>query len=215
MTRLHLNNITKSLASVQKEFNVLNKKLHMRRDPMDDVIVENMLSGYRYIDRLLRDNIDITKKKAISHILELNHIVLCGTDQKVREEFRKHIKDTTDRFYGQNGCNIGDLISWHKDNIKKSAWKRAAGLYILNLSQPQLFFEGNHRTGALLMSAVLALEDKPPFVLNLDNAEAYFNPSTLVKFTQKNIVTNLWKLPKLRKYFTEFLKNQGNRKYLI
>lgn len=187
----------------------------MSRDPMDNVIVENMLSGYKYIDKLLGKGVDITKKKSIHHVLELNHIVLCGTDPKVREEFSKHIKDTTDRFYRQKGCNIGDLLSWHRGNIKKSAWKRAAGLYILNLSQPQLFFEGNHRTGALLMSAVLALDDKSPFVLNLDNAEAYFNPSTLVKFTQKNIVTSLWKLPKLRKYFAEFLKNQGHRKYLV
>lgn len=182
---------------------------------MDDVVVKNMLSGYVHIDALLKNGIDITKKKHVHHILELNHIVLCGTDPQIRAEFSKHIKNTAERFYGQKGCNIGDLLSWHKGNIKRSAWKRAAGLYILNLSQPQLFFEGNHRTGALLMSAVLARNDKPPFVLNLDNAEAYFNPSTLVKFTQKNIVTNLWKLPKLRKYFTGFLKNQGDIKYLV
>lgn len=187
----------------------------MRRDPMDDVIVANMLSGYKYIDKLIGKRIDITRKKNLHHILELNHIVLCGTDLKVRKEFSKHIKGTTDRFYGQKGCNIGDLFSWHKNNIKKSAWNRAAGLYSLHLSQPQLFFEGNHRTGALLMSTVLALDDKPPFVLNLDNAEAYFNPSTLVKFTQKNIVTNFWTLPKLRKYFAKFLKEQEDGKYLV
>ncbi len=182
---------------------------------MDDVIVANMLSGYEYIDNLISQNIDITKKKNIHHILELNHIVLCGTEPVVRNEFVKHIKNTTDRFYGQKGCNIGDLLAWHRNNIKKSAWRRAAGLYILHLSQPQLFFEGNHRTGTLLMSTILVLDNKPPFVLNLDNAEAYFNPSTLVKFTQKNIVTNLWKLPKLRKYFAEFLKKQGDVKYLV
>jgi ABC-type phosphate transport system substrate-binding protein len=36
---------------------------------------------------------------------------------------------------------------WFKEYGKESAWKRAAGVYVRILSQPQLYIEGNHRTG--------------------------------------------------------------------
>lgn len=213
--RLDLQRIERSLRNVQKEFNVINKKLNVRRDPLEDVIIENMLLGYTYLNKLLERKVKLLHRRGLHHVLELNHIVLCGRDPKVRKEHIKHIKATTDRFYEQKDCNIGHLTTWHQKNIDKSAWKRAAGVYILHLSQPQLFFEGNHRTGALIMSYLLATDCKPPFVLNIENAEAYFNPSTLAKLTTKSVVTNLWKLPKIRKNFAKFLKNQGRSNYLI
>ena len=122
---------------------------------------------------------------------------------------------TTDRFYGQKECNIGMVISVYNKWRNKSAWKRAAAVYIYHISQPQLFFEGNHRTGALLMSYILASAGKPPFVLSVDNAEAYFNPSTLAKLTRKSMVTKMWKLPKIQKKFAKFLKKQAETKFLV
>ncbi len=215
MSRLNLVEIEKALKGVQKNFDKLNKKLDMRRDPMDDSIVANLMAGYEYVDNLVKKDINLFKRKNLHHILELNYLVLCGNDPKVRKEFVKHVQNTSDRFYDQKGFNISDVLKWHKENKDKSAWKRAAGVYILSLSQPQLFFEGNHRTGALVMSTILAQDKKPPFVLDVDNAEAYFNPSTLVKFTKKGFVAHLWKLPKLRKYFARFLKEQGKNKFLL
>jgi hypothetical protein len=50
------------------------------------------------------------------------------------------------------------------------AWKRAAGVYVRTLSEPELFIEGNHRSGALVMSYILAREGYPPFVLTAENA---------------------------------------------
>ena len=213
--RLNLPEIEKSLYKVQKKFDEINKKLDVRRDPLEDVIVRNMLLGYEYIDRLLARGITLLQRKAYHHVLELNHIVLCGNDPQVRKEFKQHIKATTDRFYEQEKCNIGHLGGWYQKHAEMSAWKRAAGVYILHLSQPQLFFEGNHRTGALIMSHILAADGKPPFVLRVNNAQAYFNPSTLAKLTRKSVVTNLYKLPKIKKNFAKFLKKQGKNKYLI
>jgi hypothetical protein len=43
--------------------------------------------------------------------------------------------------------------------------RRAAEVYIYILSEPQLFIAGNHRTGALVLSYILAREGRPPFVL--------------------------------------------------
>ncbi len=212
--RLRLKKIKRSLLNVQKDFDTINHKLNVSRDPFNDTIINNMLLGYRYLNTLLDKQVELFSRGGLHHILELNHLVLCGDDPQTRKEHIKHITATTDRFYEQNECNIGHLRKWYNENKKKSAWKRAAGVYILHLSQPQLFFEGNHRTGALIMSYILASECKPPFVLNIENAAAYFNPSTLAKLTRKNLVTNLWTLPKIRKNFAIFLKDQGRKDYL-
>jgi Fic family protein len=83
------------------------------------------------------------------------------------------------------------------------------------LSQPQLFFEGNHRTGALAMSYLLVQDGKAPFVLTVDNAEAYFNPSTLIKQTQKTRGTVLAKLPRMKKRFANFLQQQTHNSNLL
>ncbi|HHL34491.1 MAG TPA: hypothetical protein ENJ30_09040 [Desulfobulbaceae bacterium] len=212
---LNLPEIQRSLRKVQRNFESINEKLHVRRDPLEDIIVENMLLGYTYIDRLLGKNINLLHRRGLHHILELNHIVLCGGDLKTRKEFHQHVTATTDRFYSQKECNIGKVVSVYNKWRDKSAWKKAAAVYIYLISQPQLFYEGNHRTGALLMSYILAGEGKPPFVLSVDNAEAYFNPSTLAKLTRKSMVTKMWKLPKIQKKFAKFLKKQGSEKFLI
>jgi hypothetical protein len=82
------------------------------------------------------------------------------------------------------------------------------------LSQPQLYIEGNHRTGALIMSYILLRDGKPPFVLTVDNAKAYFDPSTLIKQTKKTATTMLMKLPGMKKRFAAFLHAQAHEKYL-
>ncbi len=213
--RLNLTEIQHSLRKVQRNFESINKKLDVRRDPLEDIIIENILLGYKYIDRLLGKNIDLLHRRGLHHILELNHIVLCGDDLKTRKKFHQHVSSTTDRFYNQKECNIGNVISIYKKWQNKSAWKKAAAIYIYLISQPQLFFEGNHRTGTLLMSYILASEGKPPFVLSVNNAEAYFNPSTLAKLTRKSMITKMWKLPKIQKKFSKFLKKQGNQNFLV
>ena len=213
--RLNLPKIHRSLRKVQRNFERINKKLHVQRDPLEDIIVENIMLGYTYIDELLGKKVNLLHRRGLHHILELNHIVLCGNDPKIRKEFHQHVTSTTDRFYEQKECNIGEVISVYNKWRDKSAWKRAAAVYIYHISQPQLFFEGNHRTGALLMSYILASEGKPPFVLSVDNAEAYFNPSTLAKLTRKSMVTKMWKLPKIQKKFAKFLKKQAETQFLI
>jgi hypothetical protein len=103
---------------------------------------------------------------------------------------------------------------WFKEYGKESAWKRAAGVYVRILSQPQLYIEGNHRTGALIMSYILVRAGKAPFVLTVDHAKAYFDPSTLIKGTKKTATTMLMKLPHMKKLFADFLRHQTDEKYV-
>jgi prophage maintenance system killer protein len=209
--RLKLDAIEESLRYVQKNFAQINETFNTRRDIMRDEIVANMMSGYTFVDDALEayPKIDLMEFKHSKYILELNFIVLCGENQDVRWEHRSHIEATTERFYNQAGCNIRQILDWYRKHRKDSPWKRTAGVYIQLLSRPQLFIEGNHRTGALIMSYLLARDGKAPFVLSAQNAKAYFDPSTLIKATQKNWATQLVRLPKIKKRFARFLEKNA------
>jgi hypothetical protein len=82
------------------------------------------------------------------------------------------------------------------------------------LSQPQLYQEGNHRTGSLIASAVLLENGCPPFVLTRQNAVAYFNPSSEIKFTDKRTVRGKVRLPKYQRDFRSFLQQNVNEGYV-
>ena len=212
--RLDLKAIEQSLRDVQHEFPKINELLHSRRDSMTDEVLENMLAGYAFIDRAVADGVDLFMLRHITDLLELNHIVLCGLNQYIREEYQTHIEAATQRFYEQEEFNIDDILRWYYGHENESPWKRAAGVYVRILSQPQLYIEGNHRTGALIMSYILVREGKAPFVLTVDNAKAYFDPSTLFKATKKTATTLLTKLPRMKKLFAEFLRAQAHESYI-
>jgi prophage maintenance system killer protein len=211
--RLDLQAIEQSLRDVQREFPKINELLQSRRDSMTDAVRENMLAGYSFVDRAVADGVNLFTLRHATALLEINHIVLCGLDEQVRQEYQAHIEATTQRFYEQEECNIDDILRWYYKHEQESAWKRAAGIYVRILSQPQLYIEGNHRTGALIMSYILMREGKAPFVLTVDNAKAYFDPSTLVKETKKTAATLLMKLPRMKKLFADFLRHQTHEKY--
>jgi hypothetical protein len=79
--------------------------------------------------------------------------------------------------------------------------------------KPQLFIEGNHRTGALLMSYVLVRDGQLPFVLTVENAAAYFAPSAAIRDTAKTgpaFLRHLVNRPRL----TALLVDRADRRYL-
>jgi len=212
--RLDLKAIEQSLRDVQREFPHINAMLQSRRDSLTDAVLDNMLAGYTFVDRAVAEGVDLFTLRHATALLELNHIVLCGLDEQVRQEYRAHIEATTQRFYEQEEFNIDDILRWYYKHEPESAWRRAAGVYVRILSQPQLYIEGNHRTGALIMSYILVRDGKAPFVLTVDNAKAYFDPSTLIKETKKTATTLLMKLPRMKKRFAEFLHAQTHERYI-
>jgi hypothetical protein len=212
--RLDLQAIEESLRDVQRKFPQINAILHSPRDSMTDAVLENMLAGYAFVDKAVAEGVDLFTMRHVTALLELNHIVLCGLDPQVRQEYQTHIAATTQRFHEQEACNIEDILRWYYRHENESSWKRAAGVYVRILSRPQLYIEGNHRTGALIMSYILMRDGKGPFVLTVDNAKAYFDPSTLIKETKKTATTLLTKLPRMKKRFANFLREQVHEKYL-
>src|SRR5262245_29947664 len=209
-SRSNLRAIENSLRAVQREFPKINVLLRSRRDSMSDEVVENMMAGYALVDNVLANDTEIITSKHAAYLLELNHTVLCGLDPKARKEHRRHVEATNKRFYTQKEFNIENILRWYREHSGESPWKRAAGVYVRILSQPQLYIEGNHRTGALIMSYILARDCKPPFVLTVENAKAYFDPSTLIKETKKTAITELVKFPGMKKRFANFLRSQEN-----
>jgi prophage maintenance system killer protein len=174
-----------------------------------------MLDGYKLVDSLAAQQLDLFAMGNLKLFLELNALVLCGRDEGARARAAAHLAATEQRFYEQEGGGIRDIVEWYALHRKESPWKRAAGVYVRILSEPELFIEGNHRTGALIMSYILAREGRPPFVLTASNARAYLDPSTLITETRKNSLVAFFRLPKIKRYFAEFLKEHADPKYLM
>jgi hypothetical protein len=200
---------------VQQEFARINQALSPPRDAMSDDAVRNMVAGYELVDALVAGGIDLFAMGNLKYLLELNTTVLCGTDPGKREEYARHRQTTEQRFYEEQRGGIRDLVEWYEGRRGDSPWMRAAGVYIRLLSRPQLFVEGNHRTGALAMSYVLVRENEPPFVLTTENAATYFDPSAVIQDTEKQGLTMLFRSPGLTRRLATFLLEHADRTYLL
>jgi hypothetical protein len=159
--------------------------------------------------------IDLFALGSSKHLLELNALVLCGTSPARRQAYAGHLEATERRFYEERQGGVGDLVEWHARHDDESAWSRAAGAYVRILSKPQLFIEGNHRAGALVMSYILVHDGEPPFVLSVENAGAYFDPSTVIRNTAKNSPAMLFRLPGIRKRLAALLREHSDRRHLL
>jgi prophage maintenance system killer protein len=213
--RLNLEAIETSLRAVQTQFSVINRTLLTPRDPLSDCVLERLMLGYRQVDALLAAGVDPFAPGSSKRVLELNVLVLCGADQALREECTQLVEATSQRFYALGDGGIESLVNWVRSMQGESIWRRAGSAYIHLLSQPQLFIEGNHRTGALIMSWMLARAGKPPFVLSVDNAKAYFDPSTVAKNARKHTLRMVLERPKLVKRFADLLKQEAEKEHTL
>ena len=212
---LDLQSIEASLRGVQSEFPRINQALNFPRERMDDEVVENLMSGYALVSQLLEANIELFALGSSAYLLELNTRVLCGTSEQKRREYKKHIAAANHHFYDRTDAGIQDLAEWYALHRHESVWQRAAGLYIRILSAPQVFIEGNDRTGTLVMSYILAKEKQLPFVLSTSNAKTYFDWSALVRNIPRNSLGSLFRLPRLKARIAGFLKDQAHIAYSL
>lgn len=213
--RLNLPAIESSLRAVQRDFDRINEKLDEYRDPLTDDVVANMIAGYEGVDRALGAGTDLFALGNSAALLALNDMVLCRGDQSAGCCSPEHFAANERHFYDDQRGGVRDLVEWCAMHKKDTPWERAAGVYVRILSEPQLYIEGNHRTGALIMSYLLARDGCAPFVLTVDNAKAYFDPSSLIKKTRKRSIAMLFKIPGLRRSFARFLKDQANDALLL
>jgi len=207
--RLDLPAIEHALREVQSRFAELSRHFTEARDPLTDEVLHNVLEGYALIDDYVASGVDLFDLQQLNLMLEINATVLCGRNPVRRREYAQHLAATEEHFFNNVEGGIKDLYNWYGAYRSESVWKRAAGVYVRILSKPQLFIEGNNRSGSLIVSYLLMRAGLPPFVLALDNAEGYFNPSSVIRNSAKHGVKALYELPKIKKKYAAFLEEQA------
>lgn len=208
--RLDLPAIERALREVQSRFSELSRHFTEPRDPLTDEVLHNVLEGYALIDSYVASGVDLFDLQQLNLMLEINATVLCGRDPVRRREYAQHLAATEEHFFNNVEGGIKDLFNWYSAYRSESVWKRAAGVYVRILSKPQLFIEGNNRSGSLIVSYLLMRAGLPPFVLTLKNAEGYFNPSSVIRNSAKHGVKALYELPKIKKKYAAFLEEQAS-----
>jgi len=216
--RLQLETIASSLTSVQMHWTAIDDELDRRgigrKDPFDVVVNMRMLSAFRYLDDLLSEQIPPFSTASIEPMLLLNHRVHYGTDRHLLAEYAKAREATAEKFYQ----HIEPIQQWYERHTQRGdhPLKIAAEIYVSILGYPQLYIEGNHRTGSLIADWITVYHGFPPFVLSADNAIAYFAPSAEIKsFADKSTWRGRARLPKYRKSFLHFWEHHIESQYLI
>jgi hypothetical protein len=151
-------------------------KLRAGLDPTPETAADvsrRVLEGYRHVDALLADRVELFAYGGSAQILELNLRVLCGVTPERRVAFADHVEATRARFYDRPGQGVDALNDWVKRHRTASPRVFVAGLIVQVVATPQLFIEGNRRTSTLLASYVLARSGLPPLVVPPDRIPDY------------------------------------------
>lgn len=213
-TVLDLRAIEASLREVERQFANINPFLDSARDRLDAHAVDHMMSGYAFVDELIAAKINLFSYGHLRLFLELNARVLCGQDPAVRSEAAGHLAATDKHFYDTADGGIRDVIEWHALHAEEPVYRRAAGVYIRILSEPELFIEGNHRTGALVMSYILVCAGRPPFVMTVDNAKEFLDWSGYLTTKHKASLLLRCQMFWLKRRFAAFVEEHANPKFL-
>ena len=216
--RLNLDEIDMSLESVETHWTEIDDELEFqgigRKDtPFNDTVRMRMMSAYTYLDTLLAQQTAPFSPESIESMLLMNERVHYGTNQQLLSEYVKAREATAEKFHQ----NIGPIRLWYERHKERGdhPLKLAAEIYVSILGYPQLYIEGNHRTGSLVADWITVYYGFPPFVLSFDNAIAYFAPSAEIKsFANKSSWRGMTRLPKYRKSFLAFWEHHIDPRYL-
>jgi hypothetical protein len=216
--RLDLKAVEAALENVERQWPQIDAELDRqrigRKDPFSAFLRGNMVTAYSLLDDLVSRHVHPFSRDGIGQMLMLNNRVHYGSDPVLMAEFASAIDANTTKFYD----NIEPIIAWYERHARRGdhPLKLAAEAYVSILGYPQLFIEGNHRTGSLIASWINLHAGFPPFVLSVDNAIAYFAPSAEIKrFGDKSTWRGRAKLPKYRKSFREFWEHHVEARYVI
>ncbi len=213
MQRLfNLSTIETSLMRFQAAFPAINDRLAMRREDLTAGMVHQIVEAYDFLNSLLVRKMDLFTPVGLHALLELNHIVLCGTDRDTRAQYYQHLQETRNSFLSR----IKPIKEWVlKKRKEKDACALATGFYSRQLSRPQLFLEGNHRTGNIILNYLLISKQSAPYIVSVDDAHTYLDISGDIKFTDNdNTLDTALRMPGHRKRFRAFLKERVNDGFL-
>ena len=206
----------KVLRNWEKIDNLLDAHKVGRKDtPFNKPLMDNLLTAWDYIDFFIRKrDYELLSQYGGPDMIEVNNRVHYGEDYLLRDEYSKAIKATTEKFSKQ----IAPIRKYYKKHIKseRSVNKVAAEVFISIVGQPQLFIEGNHRSGSIISSWINLAHDKPPFVLTVENALTSFEPAQMIKKINKQSTwRSLTKLPKYKADFRKFWKDHCDMRFVL
>ena len=208
----HLDTIENALTQFRESFPSINEQIQIKREHITPVMVGQILEAYDFLNSLLGKNVDLFTPAGLHSLLEMNHIVLCGSNAEKRMEYYQHLQATRAQFLKR----IKPIRLWVESH-RKTADPRvlATGFYSRNLSQPQLFLEGNHRTGNILFNYLMVSQGAPPFIITPQTAVDYLDISGEMKFTDKEkTFEHGLKMPGHRKRFVTFLSQHASADFL-
>lgn len=203
--------IEASLRDFSGQFAEINDTLAMRREVLTAGMVDQIIEGYEFLNSLLAKGMDLFTPAGLNALLEMNHLVLCGSDKTTRTQYYEHLNETRKSFLKK----IRPIKEWvlaRKES--EDPFRLATGFYTQVLSHPQLFLEGNHRTGNILLNYLLVSRGTPPYVVSVDTARAYLDLSGEIKFTAKDKSLNSIRMAGHRKRFARFLQESVDPVYL-
>ncbi|ARN81318.1 hypothetical protein [Methylocystis bryophila] len=179
-----IHKIRENYKRVIEDFDRINDVLDCKRDKFDSFVARNMLHAYHHINKHLASSPG-SALLSWKEMLELNMLVHLGADADRRHEYYGFVRHTEERFEAR----FPTVMQWYDRHEAhgEDPYKIAAGLYVRILAQPQLFIEGNHRTGSLVANYYLILKSQNPFVMTPDNAVEFLNLASDVKFTKDDI----------------------------
>lgn len=216
--QVNLFEIEKSYSQVVKNWDNITKelikyKIGEKDTPFNNDVQNRMLLAYNRLNELLENKIEPFSDESLTEMLELNNLVHYGKENSLRYEYNSAIQVTKSKFYN----NIKTLSKWYKKHKEREdhPLKIASAIYVGIVGQPQLFVEGNHRTGSLIASWIDLYHGYAPFVLTVNNAIPYFAPSSEIKyFTDKSTWRGRRKLPKYKKSFQKIWELYIDEKYI-
>jgi hypothetical protein len=216
--RLDLEAVNRSLQGVQLHWSEINDELERRhigrKDTFTNGIRCNMMSAYEHLDSLMIKGVRPFSIASYDDMLELCDCVHYGTDFQLRLEYNSAVQANRVKFHH----NIGIIHDWVSKHLRRHdhPLKMAAEVYVGILTRPQLFIEGNHRSGSLIANWISLYYGFPPFVLSFDNALAFFEPCALIKhFADKSSWSGKRKLPKYKATFREFWEHHIDERYVL
>ena len=170
-----------------------------------------MLVAYDRVDCLLKSRTHPYSDDGILEMFALNNYVHYGDDVRLMQEYHEAVDAT----YEQFRLRIIPIQNWYRRHKNDHPLKIAAETYVSILGFPQLFNEGNHRTGTLIADWISMYYGFPPFVLSIENAIAFFSPSSEIKsFIDRSTWRGRTKLPKYRRVFRNFWEDHIDVKYI-
>jgi len=208
-----LESIREALEGFRASFAEVNSRLTLERELLTSEMVERIVLAYEFLNDLLRKDMDVFTPAGLHAMLELNHLVLCGSDPSVRTGYYSHLTATRKRFLKRIGP-VRSYVLKRRDR-QRDPHEIATGFYSRMLSYPQLFLEGNHRTGNILLNFLLISAGAAPYVPTEAHAHLYLNLSGDFKLTERdNAFDTTLKMPKYRRQFQTFLTEYGDTRYV-